>query len=437
MQDKDGGQLAKRAIADEEDVRRDRRHPERQHRPHGEGEQRESRRGPAEEFDAHPVPPRTPAQSRGEVECGKPPRQGFRAGTSGAGPGAQCGSAQNLRRKGVFRAWLFRSTLGTAAKERSHELEPRPRPRHPDSAMPSTRSRPSSSPAPATSAGSRCAARCPRAAPADGRPLHLLRPDGPGGVPDRAGDSTCARTRISASPPSPTCIRGRIHHRDSLGTDQWIEPGAVNWMVAGQGITHSERTDDATRGANRIPCSASRPGSRCRRTARTTPPPSSTAPGHALPVAGGRGQAGAPDPGHRLGRDARPSRRRHEMFYADAAARPRRRAAAAGRPRGPRRLCRWRARSRSAGRPLRRAACWCSARATGISVKAGGQGARLMLLGGATMDGPRYIWWNFVASSSRSGSRPRRRPGARATGQHGRFRLPPGDDAEFIPLPDR
>ncbi|MEM7685158.1 MAG: pirin family protein, partial [Pseudomonadota bacterium] len=40
--------------------------------------------------------------------------------------------------------------------------------------------------------------------------------------------------------------RGRMHHRDSLGTDQWIEPGAVNWMVAGNGITHSERTDDAT-----------------------------------------------------------------------------------------------------------------------------------------------------------------------------------------------
>ena len=41
-------------------------------------------------------------------------------------------------------------------------------------------------------------------------------------------------------------FRGRMHHRDSLGTDAWIEPGAVNWMVAGRGITHSERTDDET-----------------------------------------------------------------------------------------------------------------------------------------------------------------------------------------------
>jgi redox-sensitive bicupin YhaK (pirin superfamily) len=37
---------------------------------------------------------------------------------------------------------------------------------------------------------------------------------------------------------------GRIHHRDSLGTDSWIAGGDVNLMIAGQGITHSERMDD-------------------------------------------------------------------------------------------------------------------------------------------------------------------------------------------------
>ncbi|KKL51763.1 hypothetical protein LCGC14_2292220, partial [marine sediment metagenome] len=42
-------------------------------------------------------------------------------------------------------------------------------------------------------------------------------------------------------------FEGRIHHRDSIGTDQWIEPGAVNWMVAGKGVTHSERTSDEGR----------------------------------------------------------------------------------------------------------------------------------------------------------------------------------------------
>ena len=43
--------------------------------------------------------------------------------------------------------------------------------------------------------------------------------------------------------------RGEFQHRDSLGSNQIIHPGAVNWMVAGRGVTHSERTSAATRRA--------------------------------------------------------------------------------------------------------------------------------------------------------------------------------------------
>lgn len=42
---------------------------------------------------------------------------------------------------------------------------------------------------------------------------------------------------------------GEILHRDSLGSEQVIRPGAVNWMVAGRGIVHSQRTPDAVRQA--------------------------------------------------------------------------------------------------------------------------------------------------------------------------------------------
>jgi redox-sensitive bicupin YhaK (pirin superfamily) len=42
-------------------------------------------------------------------------------------------------------------------------------------------------------------------------------------------------------------FEGEIHHRDSLGFSQPIRPGEVNWMTAGRGITHSERTDPALR----------------------------------------------------------------------------------------------------------------------------------------------------------------------------------------------
>ena len=71
-----------------------------------------------------------------------------------------------------------------------------------------------------------------------------------------------------------------------------------------------------------------------------------------------------------------------------------------------------------------------------ISVKAGAQGARLMVLGGATMDGPRYIWWNFVASS-RDRLDAAREAWRAGDWQHGRFRLPPGDEGEWIPAPER
>ena len=57
--------------------------------------------------------------------------------------------------------------------------------------------------------------------------------------------------------------------------------------------------------------------------------------------------------------------------------------------------------------------------------------ARFMLFGGAPMDGPRYIWWNFVSS------RPERIEAAKEEWARGRFDTVPGDETEFIPLPDR
>jgi hypothetical protein len=44
-------------------------------------------------------------------------------------------------------------------------------------------------------------------------------------------------------------FEGTIVHRDSLGSVQSIEPGAVNWMTAGRGIAHSERSDNELRKA--------------------------------------------------------------------------------------------------------------------------------------------------------------------------------------------
>ena len=56
---------------------------------------------------------------------------------------------------------------------------------------------------------------------------------------------------------------------------------------------------------------------------------------------------------------------------------------------------------------------------------------RLLLLGGETMDGPRHVWWNFVSS------RMERIDQAKAEWTAGHFGKVPGDELEFIPLPDK
>jgi redox-sensitive bicupin YhaK (pirin superfamily) len=56
--------------------------------------------------------------------------------------------------------------------------------------------------------------------------------------------------------------------------------------------------------------------------------------------------------------------------------------------------------------------------------------ARVMLFGGAPLDGPRHIWWNFVSSSRERIER------AKQEWKEGKFGLIPGDDQEFIPLPE-
>ncbi len=65
-----------------------------------------------------------------------------------------------------------------------------------------------------------------------------------------------------------------------------------------------------------------------------------------------------------------------------------------------------------------------------VDVIAGFEGGKLMLLGGAPLDGARHIWWNFVSSSKERIERDK------ADWKEGRFAKVPGDP-EFIPLPER
>ena len=227
--------------------------------------------------------------------------------------------------------------------------------------------------------------------------------------------------------------RGRMHHRDSLGTDQWIEPGAVNWMVAGRGITHSERTDDETQ-TDPMPFFGIQTWVALPKDHEDRPAEFIHAGADTLPVMQGEGKEVRLILGNAWGERA-PVKVASEMFYADAVL-----DAGAAIPlpdeHEDRGVYVVEGSAEVAGVTYAAGQMMVFRPGDRVSVKAGAQGARLMLLGGATLEGPRYIWWNFVASSKERIDEAKE-AWRQGDWQNGRFQLPPGDDDEFIPLPPR
>lgn len=227
--------------------------------------------------------------------------------------------------------------------------------------------------------------------------------------------------------------RGRMHHRDSLGTDQWIEPGAVNWMVAGHGITHSERTDDATQ-VGPMPFFGIQTWVALPKDHEDRLPEFIHASADQLPLLEGEGKQVRVILGDAWGERA-PVPIASEMFYADALL-----AAGASVPlpdnHEDRGVYVVEGSVSLAGESYGAGQMMVFRLGDRVSLRAGEAGARLMMLGGATLEGPRYIWWNFVASS-RERIEEAKEAWRREDWAHGRFQLPPGDDAEFIPLPPR
>lgn len=224
---------------------------------------------------------------------------------------------------------------------------------------------------------------------------------------------------------------GRIHHRDSIGTDQWIESGAVNLMLAGQGITHSERMDGPARQMPHkmfgVQSWIALPKDR-----EEDPAAFVHAGADRLPLLQDEGKEVRLILGSAYGETA-PVETPSEMFYLDAVLDP---LAAIPLPDGQedRGVYVLQGSVQVAGQTFDAGRMIIFRPGDRLSLKAGAQGARLMILGGATMDGPRHIWWNFVASS-RERIEAAKEAWRAGDWEHGRFRLPPGDDAEFIPLP--
>jgi hypothetical protein len=243
----------------------------------------------------------------------------------------------------------------------------------------------------------------------------------------RAGDGVDVRPHPHIGLATVTYLfDGEIVHRDSLGSAMPIRPGAVNWMTAGRGIVHSERTAPDRRDGSEplhglqlwvaLPANDEETAPAFAHTAAKDIPElrdnglvlrviAGTLHGLQSPVvtswetvcADAHLQAGTTLP---LGADH--EERAVYVIAGDVEI--------GGDRHGAERLLVLKPGDR-------------------IEVKAVTD-AHVVVVGGAAMDGPRHIWWNFVSS------RKERIEAAKADWKAGRFDVVPGDTTEFIPLPE-
>jgi redox-sensitive bicupin YhaK (pirin superfamily) len=219
---------------------------------------------------------------------------------------------------------------------------------------------------------------------------------------------------------------GEIMHRDSLGTAQAIRTGEVNWMTAGRGIVHSERTAPERRvsggGLHGLQCWIAMPAN-----------DEEIAPSFAhhdqvdLPIVNADGANVRIVAGTLFGQRS-PVRTLSETLFADATL-----ALGATLPfdaqAEERALYIVSGEIDIGGDRFGAGQLLVFRPGDPITMTAASE-ARVVLIGGAAMEGPRHIWWNFVSS------RKERIEQAKAEWKERRFDTVPGDETEFIPLPE-
>jgi redox-sensitive bicupin YhaK (pirin superfamily) len=244
----------------------------------------------------------------------------------------------------------------------------------------------------------------------------------------RAGDGIDVRPHPHIGLATVTYLfDGEIVHRDSLGSAMPIRPGAVNWMTAGRGIVHSERTASERRAGGEalhglqlwvaLPAADEEMAPAFVHTAAAEIPELNED-GMTLRVVAGalHGLRSPVKTGWdtlfavaRLKADSTlpldAGEHEERAVYVVAGE-----VEIGGDRFGPERLLVLRPGDR-------------------IAVRATSD-AHIVVVGGAAMDGPRHVWWNFVSS------RQERIEAAKADWKAGRFDLVPGDSVEFIPLPE-
>jgi redox-sensitive bicupin YhaK (pirin superfamily) len=217
---------------------------------------------------------------------------------------------------------------------------------------------------------------------------------------------------------------GTVTHRDSLGVEQVIRPGEVNWMTAGRGIAHSERFEDPSAlsgGLEMIQTWVALP----ERDEEEAPSFDNYSP-EQLPVFTEKGvwmRLIAGD-AYGLRNDVKT---KSPLFYLHVALQQ---GATFGLPKehSERGFYIAKGSIEVGGNTYNSGQMLVFTKGVDPLIRAK-ENATLMLLGGEPL-GERFIWWNFVSS------RKERIEQAKEDWKQGRIILPPNDNKEFIPLPD-
>ncbi len=220
-------------------------------------------------------------------------------------------------------------------------------------------------------------------------------------------------------------FEGAIGHRDSLGTEIVIRPGAVNLMTAGHGIVHSERSpgDERADGPalSGIQTWLALPDGR-----EEIDPAFEHVPAGDLPIVEGAGVNARVIMGSLWGKSA-PTTTYAGTIYADIAL-----AAGASVPidadADERAIYLVEGDAMLEGVPLEPQKLYVLRPGIAATLRTSG-GARAMLAGGDAFKTPRHVWWNFVSSSRERIEEARRAWMARE------FPVVPGDEIEWIPIP--
>jgi redox-sensitive bicupin YhaK (pirin superfamily) len=219
---------------------------------------------------------------------------------------------------------------------------------------------------------------------------------------------------------------GEIQHRDSLGTFAAIRPGEVNWMTAGRGIVHSERTALERRAEgdrlHGLQCWVALPADK-----EETAPDFFHRSAEDLPQMQAEGLTVRVVAGAAFGLHS-PVATASDTILVDI-----RMAADSVFPLEAdyeeRALYLVEGEVEIAGQVFAAPNLLIFRPGDRLAVRARGP-AQVAILGGATLDGPRHLWWNFVSSHKE------RIEQAKAEWKSGRFDIVPGDESDFIPLPD-